>query len=139
MNEYEKQAADFLKSCGAKMTIKQVDIVDRFPNDNGGPCGLRYKYRVRIVRKGRGSFSLNFYGSIADFQRGRAATCYDVLSCVQKYDVGTFAEFCDEYGYNSENLSEYPRIMRIYKAVKREYNNVERVFGDVMSELCEIA
>ena len=35
MTEYDKQAKDFLQACGARMTIKETELVDRFPNDLG--------------------------------------------------------------------------------------------------------
>ena len=136
MDDYQKKAKDFLKSCGATMKIEQEDVVDRFPNE-AHASGLRWKYRVTIRRDGR-RWTFPFYGSINDYNAGSDPSEYDVLACIQKYDPGSFENFVSEYGYDRETLSEYPRIMRIYKAVKREYANVVRMFGDVMDVLYEI-
>ena len=60
---------------------------------------------------------------------------YDVLSCLQKYDVGTFEDFCSEFGYNEDSRT----AKRIYFAVQRDYKNLLRIFNeDQMEELREI-
>lgn len=60
-------------------------------------------------------------------------TAYDVLACLQKYDVGTFEDFCGDYGYDNDSI----KSLKTYKAVKKEYENVIKMFGDVMNELEE--
>ena len=61
-------------------------------------------------------------------------TMYDVLTCLQKYEIGTFQDFCSDFGYNDDSIKCY----KIYKSVLREYNAVKRLFGDVLEELQEI-
>jgi len=51
---------------------------------------------------------------------------YDVLTCLTKYDHGTFACFCSEYGYDENSkIAE-----KTYKAVKDEYQNLYTLFTD---------
>jgi hypothetical protein len=68
-------------------------------------------------------------------------TMYDVLASLQKYDPGTFPEFCSEYGYDDQPLSEYPKVMETWQAVINEYINVRRLFPEeeVQEELGEIS
>lgn len=60
---------------------------------------------------------------------------YDVLACLEKYDVGTFEEFCAEFGYDDDSrIAE-----RIYIAVVKEYKELTRIFTEEqMEKLCEI-
>ena len=54
-----------------------------------------------------------------------APSAYDVLACLQKYDVGTFENFCSEFGYDVDSR----KAEKIYKAVCDEFTNVERLFS----------
>lgn len=60
---------------------------------------------------------------------------YDVLACLEKYEVGTFEEFCAEFGYDDDSRT----AERIYLAVVKEYKELTRIFTEEqMEELCEI-
>jgi hypothetical protein len=64
---------------------------------------------------------------------------YDVLACLTKYDPGTFTDFCQEYGYDDQALSEYPNIMNTYQSVLDEYHALRRMFSsDQLEQLAEI-
>jgi hypothetical protein len=58
---------------------------------------------------------------------------YSVLACLTKYDVGSFEDFCDEFGYDSDSKT----ADRVYEAVKEEWLNVCRIWND--SEIEELA
>jgi len=60
----------------------------------------------------------------------KAPTAYDVLACLQKYDVGTFEDFCSEFGYDEDSRKAF----KIYKAVIREWKNVELLFTEEQIE-----
>lgn len=84
---------------------------------------------------GRKSYTFTFGQSIAEGDR--RPKMYDVLSCLQKYNCGTFEDFCYEFGYDTDSR----KAERIYKAVCKEYKAVVRLFGDspeCMQELCDI-
>jgi hypothetical protein len=53
-------------------------------------------------------------------------TSYDVISCLQKYDVGSFEDFCSEFGYDVDSIS----ANKVYKAVVNEYDNMAKLFSD---------
>lgn len=60
---------------------------------------------------------------------------YDVLACLEKYDPGTFEDFCSELGYNEDSRT----AERIYIAVIKEYKDLTRIFTEKqMEELSEI-
>ena len=53
-------------------------------------------------------------------------TAYDLLACLQKSDPGSFENFCPEFGYDSDSRT----AERTYKAVKEEFQGLERLFTD---------
>lgn len=53
-------------------------------------------------------------------------TAYDVLACLTKYDVGSFDDFCSEFGYDEDSRT----AEKIYKAVLDEWLNVQRLWND---------
>lgn len=60
---------------------------------------------------------------------------YDLLATLQKYEVGTLEDFCDEFGYDINSK----KAEKIYEAVCDEYAKVCMIFNDEeMSELQEI-
>lgn len=138
MTEYEKQAVDFLKNSGATMKIEYVGTVDGFPFDDKDTLPHR-KYRVTIERDGE-TYEFPFYGSYRDWQKEEDPSEYDVLACLQKYDVGDMADFVDEFGYEIKDRKSFLRVEKIWQNCKAEYKALLRVFGyDWFGELREIS
>lgn len=144
MNEYLKQARDFLKATTARLTIARVGVVDRFPGDDNR-TGMRRKYRCRLSREGK-SYTFSFYGSVAAFEKGEDVNEYDVLAALVKSDPGTFKNFCREYGYkpiDEDFGGTNKKSLEIYKAVCKEWGGLCRVFDDfqnqeIYDKFCEI-
>jgi len=55
---------------------------------------------------------------------------YSILCCLQKYDVGTFEDFCSEYGYDEDSRT----AEKTYKAVCKEYDKVCSLWNDAEIE-----
>ena len=67
--------------------------------------------------------------------KGIPPTNYSILSCLQKNEVGTFEDFCGEFGYSEDSRT----AEKIYKTVCKEYNNVCKIWNDEeIEELQEI-
>jgi hypothetical protein len=49
---------------------------------------------------------------------------YDLLACIQKNDVGTFADFCGDFGYDEDSR----RAEQTYIAVCKEFQKVQKFF-----------
>ena len=168
MNEYVKQAKDFLNKANAKCEIVYGGISR---NETWKETAKRNWYDVTITTS-RGKMSYIFWDSInnteisqmtleeyvekklkrrySDFsydERKKAErelkklkteavpSEYDVLACLEKYDVGTFEDFCSEFGYDEDSRT----AERIYIAVIKEYKDLTRIFTEEqMEELSEI-
>lgn len=155
--DYQKQADDFLKSCGATLTARFLFSGPYFPDDKD----QRDVYEITITRKDRKPWVFKFGQSIAHSQSGvekelaildrkgfpswskkaleakrkkQPPTAYDVLACIEKHDVGTFDDFCAEFGYDTDSR----KAETLYFAVQKEGKECQRMFGDVLEALQEI-
>lgn len=63
-----------------------------------------------------------------------APTLYDVLSCLQKYEVGTFEDFCGDFGYDNDSRT----ALKTYKVVVKEYDKVCSLFSNEELELLQM-
>ena len=124
MDEYVKQAKDFLESCNATMEIKQIGCEQ---NKNWNDNGLHNTYRATI-KTPMGSMWVKFWDSVYNTERGIEPNEYDILTCLEKYDVGTIDDFVQEFGYEVNEWADVKRIQNIYNAVKRQYKSLCRCF-----------
>jgi hypothetical protein len=66
-------------------------------------------------------------GSVTFFAKNnkrRTPTAYDLLTCIQKSDPGTFDEFCSEFGYDTDSR----KAEQIHAAVVLEWHKVRDFF-----------
>lgn len=124
---YKQQAEATAKKLNIELIILDSEFKKHFADDKQERCVFKCK-----LKRGKKSFTFNFGQSI--FNGSQEPTIYDVLTCLQKYDVGTFENFCDEFGYTNDRKAE-----RIYKAVVKEFKNMSRLFTpeelDLLSEI----
>lgn len=138
-SDYEKQAREFLEGCGATMEAAFSYYGPYFDDDGS----KRRVYRIVFHRGDRKPWAFDFGQSIAKSggtnnghrQHAKKPTAYDVLACVTKYDVGTFENFCAEFGYDVDSR----KAEKLYFDVQKEASECQRMFGDVMEKLQEIA
>lgn len=57
---------------------------------------------------------------------GTEPRLYDTLTCLQKYDVGTFEDFCSEFGFDEDSH----KSEKIYQSLLEEWKNVKILFSD---------
>lgn len=63
-------------------------------------------------------------------------TAYDILACMTKYDLGTFSDFCSDFGYDEDSR----KAETVYQAVRKEYQDLARIFSsDELEEMSEIS
>ena len=151
-NTYEQQANEFLKNTGTSFKAAFFKHGKHFHNDKD----TRDIYTIELKRGDRvfkfkfgqsinASAKYNYNGDIDnDFKNLKKrysyltkAQCvinkdfseptpYDVLTSLQKYDVGSFKDFCGEFGYSDDSIN----ATKIYKAVLNEYDNVKMLWSD---------
>lgn len=145
MSEYERQANKFLKENNIKI---QKMYLGKEVNTNWNEERERDTYMINIQTM-NGKMQVKFWDSINNtiknsenekIRRPRIyPSNYDILSCLQTYDVGSLEDFIDEFGYEIKKKGDLTKILNIYKAVTKEYNDVCRCFlGTELDELREI-
>lgn len=89
-------------------------------------------YKITDIEKYKNSFG---FGKGLKLVKGEAPTPYDVLSCLTKYDPGTFEDFCGEFGYDTDSR----KAEKTYKAVCEEYTRLCTLFTpEEMEEMQDI-
>ena len=67
---------------------------------------------------------------------GIKPSAYDILSCLTKYNPGSFDDFCGEFGYSSDSIT----AKKVYDSVIDEYLHMCVLFNDneleKMMEIC---
>ena len=125
-NNYDQQALDFCNKWGVTMKVGKPSYKAPLWDDKP-----HYIFPVTLTRDGR-SMKLNFGQSLAEGSNPPSE--YDVLATITKYDPGSFEYFCSEYGYDTDSR----KAEQTYKAVLKEWRDVDRVFGDCLDDLEEI-
>ena len=133
MNQYEAQTLKFLNDTGTFFSARFIRHRPFFYSETTS----RDVFKVTL-RRGTKEWQFLFGQSIAKSTKNdkNRPSAYDVLSCITNYDPGTLENFASEYGYGT-NSQEAER-MRTYEAVKKEWDNVNNLFGDVLEQLRKI-
>lgn len=107
---------------------------------------LRNKLWCEQTTKGKYAFTKKEFIALPSFSKQNpkdiylnpnfaVPNAYDILTCLQKYDVGTFENFCDEFGYNNDSI----KALKTYEAVSKEYKELQTLFNDTeLDEMREI-
>lgn len=128
MNDYTKQANEFANKFGVKLSVIGEPKYRKYFAEDKEP---RFVFKLRLKRNKK-QYTFTFGQSISE--GSKEPNLYDVLACLTKYDPYSFEDFCSEYGYDSDSR----KAEKIYNAVCKEYEAVERLFGDCLDELREI-
>jgi hypothetical protein len=129
---YQEQAIEFLKATGTTFTATFKTNDFYFSDDKD----TRDIYNC-VLKNGKHRYRFTFGQSINDStgDGGVPPTAYDVLATITKYNPYDFDNFCSEYGYDIDSRKAY----KTYKAVMREWKNIEKLFTpEEMEMLSEI-
>lgn len=69
-----------------------------------------------------------FIKQIKKEREDRKVTEYDILSSLEKYDVGSMDEFKQEFGYEINNAKDMTNFINTYNAVVEQYRDICRCF-----------
>ncbi len=137
MSKYTEQARNFLKSANAEMKIA---FIGTEVNSRWNDSEPRNKYRFTITTP-KGKMEGVFWDSIYNTRKNpkEKPTEYDILACLEKYDVGTMDDFMAEFGYEIKSATDMSNFIFTYNAVQKEYRDLCRIFTEEqMEELREI-
>lgn len=161
MSEYEKQAQDFLESTGTTLTVEYQYTGPYFPGEKGsrdvyqftlrnasGEYSARFgdsthnTERRAFARRGPYDLTsreakrlgLTTFAKLKE-ARNHKPSAYDILACLSGHEPGTFRDFCDNYGYDTDSI----KALEVYKAVQTEWEGVCRLFtAEQLEQLAEV-
>lgn len=127
LSEYEIQAEEFLKKCGATLRFR---FIARVSNPDWGDNLTHNCYGVTITTP-LGKMKGKFWDSYSNTQKGNRPRAYDFLACMDPFaTIDSFEDFCREYGYDEDSR----RAEKTYRSVKREVANLRRIFTEEQLE-----
>lgn len=91
------------------------------------------KYNI-ITEVKRRDFGFLNNGKSDVIHKPKTPTLYDVLTCIQKYDVGSFEDFCSDFGYEEDSRT----AKKTYKAVVKEYDKICSLFNNEELEILQL-
>ena len=113
MNEYTKQAKDFLKSTGAQLVMHRIpsDFTIRPEWAEEGKISHGFEYRIALINKDQQKYVFSFWDSIANAQENKRPSQYGVLAALDTYtdETTSFDDFvADDF---TKLLSELEKEM----------------------------
>ena len=123
-SKYKEQANLFLKETNTTMSTVLTDKKSSWGTNKNTV------YEITL-KNNKGRFIFDFTQSVTSV--GIDPNPYDVLACLTNYDVGTFEDFCNDFGYDSydeDELCKNKKSVNIYKLVCNEYKAVCNLFTD---------
>lgn len=126
MTTYNLDAKKFLRYCKTEMKIEFIIKRKNLLWNENEP---RNCYKVTLSND-KGFFKIRFWDSIYNTENNILPDEYDILSSLQKYDPGSYQNFCSEYGYE-----ESPTSKKIYLLCQQEYIHVEKIFSPKQIEM----
>ena len=129
----EEQAMHFAGKYDLSMKILAMREGKYFHGDTD----IRDIYTIQLKR-GDQVYTFDFGASLDDREKRLTAktwkeliykewipSLYTVLSCMTKYDVGDYIDFCESFGYEHSRTT-----LKIYKSVVLEYESICRLFPE---------
>lgn len=127
MNEYKKQADDFLLNNNLSLSIQKA-VPQKQPEwtkYTGQEHGINYWCILKNIDTKK-EYAFNFWDSIKNKYENKKPSKYDVLTCLDVYEYIDFNDFCDTFGYNNDSISAkntYNLVLEQTAGLKRTLNN----------------
>jgi len=126
--QFRVNAERIKKQLGIEMVVTFARHDAYFPGD------IHHRDVFSItLRHGEKGFTFEFGQSISSStgDGGKPPTFYDIMTGLQKYDPGTFENFCSKFGYDEDSRAGE----KVYKGVKKGYKNMAKMFTSEELEL----
>lgn len=122
IGEYEEGAIKVLEKYFSSFNIYRISHDFYFEGDKE----KRDIYQIRIESKNGKQMIFKFGNSIDATLKGLMPSVYSIIACLQKYEVGTLQDFCNEFDYNIDSIKHN----ELYKAVCKEYSDFSSLFDN---------
>lgn len=100
--EYNKEMRKILTHAGINVDI--IYITKSFTNwdkDN-----LHNQYKV-VLKRGKNEMQFDFWDSLYNTNNNKKPTTYDVIACLEWYNIYDFEDFCFNFGYDIDSIKAF--------------------------------
>lgn len=118
-SSYTKAANLVTKVFNIKLKVLDKGYRKYFKDDRDA----RWVFKM-VISRDKKRYTFTFGQSIA--AADAEPTIYDILTCLTKYDPGSFEDFCSDFGYDEDSRS----AEKTYKDVVKEYKAMRRLFTE---------
>ena len=118
-----KMSGDFWDS------IRNTEITLMTPEDY---CKKHYRCHYEYMMRHEQAKIRNM---LKEEKAKAVTTPYDILACLEKYEVGTMNDFFHEFGYEVSNADDIFCFLNTYNAVVKEYRDLCRIFTPEQMEM----
>lgn len=142
MNEYIKQAKDFLKATDAQIDMQQIRPNLAFRPNWATEDSIQHGFEYRVaLSRGDKDYRFSFWDSISNAQSNKRPTVYDILACLSGsiYCPETFEEFVNAYCEDISTVAAYKNAKQAYNGIKEESKALHNLFTEAeLEQLGEI-
>lgn len=110
--------------------MAEGDFWDSFHNTELTDMDYR-AFVEAVMRKSRDAVLPKDFPELKQFftmKKDAKPNAYSILSCLEKYEVGSMDDFMHEFGYEIKSAKDIANFIQIYNAVVKEYNDLCRIF-----------
>lgn len=100
--DYNKEMKKILNNAGISVNI--VYIAKSFPNWDEG--NLHNQYKI-ILERGKQQMQFDYWDSLYNTKENKKPSTYDVIACLEWYEIYDFEDFCQNFGYDTDSMKAF--------------------------------
>lgn len=129
--DYNKEIIKILNKSGIETDIAYITrSYTNWDKDN-----LHNQYKV-VLKRGNEQMQFDFWDSLYNTQNNIRPSTYDVIACLEWYDIYDFEDFCLNFGYNTDSIKAF----EIYKTYQKQQKELFKLIPEekIREEIREI-
>lgn len=119
--DYNGKMREILRNNEIK--VKIIYLTDSFVDWDKN--NLHSQYKV-ILERGNKKMKFDFWDSIYNTQNGKKPTVYDVIACLEWYEIEDFENFCLEFGYDTDSI----KALKIYLKCQKQQKELFEIIPE---------
>lgn len=110
---YEEKMKEILKGAGISVDIVFITkSYTKWDKDN-----LHNQYKV-VLKRGNKQMQYDFWDRLYNTKKGLKPSKYDVISCLEWYEIYDFEDFCMNFGYDTDSIKAFETYKECQKQQK---------------------
>ena len=129
--DYNKEIIKILNKSGIEIDI--VYITKSYTNWDKDKLHNQYKV---VLKRGNKQMQFDFWDCLYNTQNNIKPSTYDVIACLEWYNIYDFEDFCLDFGYNTDSIKAF----EIYKTCQKQQKELFELIPEekIREEIKEI-